>query len=126
MDTFLGGGGILLEKGAIAIKRNVSPEEEWGANFSRSEVLEAAHSRTALGLRTVDGRQQLVVLTVKEPPGFVVESLANKMKKLGVTDAVFYDGGGATAFAAGGQCLQLPTNPEQDMNPTHIIIKACR
>lgn len=126
MDTFLGGGGILLEKGEIAIKRNVSPEEEWGANFSRSDVLEASHSRTALGLKTVDGRQQLIVLSVKEPPGFTVEMLANKMKKLGVTDAVFYDGAGASGFAAGGQCLQLPSNPAQDMNPTHIIIKGCR
>jgi len=52
--------------------------------------------------------------------------LARIMKGLGAQDAVFYDGGGAAGFAAGGKCLQSPSNPGEDLNPTHIVIRACR
>jgi hypothetical protein len=126
MDTFLGGGAILLKAGEDAFAKNVSPSGEWGANFSRSDILDSERSRTALGLRTVEGAQQLIVMSLKEPPGFTAATVAVKMKKLGVSDAVLYDGGGATAFAAGGQCLAFPSNPGEDQNPTHIVIKACR
>jgi exopolysaccharide biosynthesis protein len=126
MRTFLGGGGLLLQDGEVAVAMNASPPDQWGASFSPSDILESRRGRTAFGLKTVDGRQELVVLSVKESAGATIAELAERMKSLGANDAVFYDGGGAAAFAAGGRCRELPSNPGEDLNPTHVVIKACR
>lgn len=127
MQTYLGGAGLLLKDGIDATADNRAVTGVWGPSFSRSDILDAERARTALGLRTgPDGRQQLIVLGLTEPPGASAESVAEKLKAMGATDAVFYDGGGAAGFAAGGRCLKHPSNPGEDLNPTHIVIKACR
>lgn len=127
MQTYLGGAGILLMEGVDVSSANRPIAGEWGASFSRSDILDAERARTVVGLRRgPDGRQQLILLSLAEPPGASVAQAAAKLKALGATEAVFYDGGGAAAFAAGGACLKSPSNPGEDSNPTHIVLKACR
>ena len=127
MQTYLGGAGLLLKNGTDSTAADRPVSGEWGPSFPRSEILDAERARTALALRKgPDGRQQLIVLSLTEPPGASVESIAEKLKAMGAADAVFYDGGGAAGFAAGGRCLKYPSNPGEDLNPTHIVLKACR
>jgi hypothetical protein len=125
METFLGGGGLLLEGGQDATSKDQPVADSYGPAFP-ADILERRTSHVALGLKTEAGKQVLLVLVVKDPPGASIKELAALMKEQGAEDAVFYDGGGATGFAAGGCCLVEPSNPGEDRNPTHIVIKACR
>lgn len=125
METFLGGGGLLLEKGEIATAENAPRFGQWSASLP-SSITEDARGRVALGLKVEDGKQVLLLLKTKNAAGATVERLAELMKSLGASDAVFYDGGGAQGYAMGGRCLILPSNPGEDVNPTHIVVKACR
>ncbi|MBI3553184.1 MAG: phosphodiester glycosidase family protein [Elusimicrobia bacterium] len=125
MGTFLGGGGVLLSDGEDVSFLNESRAGQWGASFSR-DILDDERGRTALGLKLEEGRQVLLLVSTKNSAKATVPALAKLMKGLGATEAVFYDGGGALGFAAGGECLEFPSNKGEDLNPTHIVIKACR
>lgn len=125
MQTFLGGGGLLLQAGQDATGRNLPQPGRYGPAFPE-DILARRAARTALGLKDRDGKQVLLVVSVKPDPGATVKQLARIMKALGASDAVFYDGGGAWGFAAGGRCLEKPSNAGEDLNPTHLVMKACR
>jgi hypothetical protein len=125
METFLGGGGLLLEGGVDVTAKNLPDPERYGPAFP-DYILARKAARTALGFKTENGAQVLLVLGVLSAPGATIQELARIMKGLGAEQAVFYDGGGAAGFAAGGRCLENPSNAGEDLNPTHIVIKACR
>ncbi|MBI5629670.1 MAG: phosphodiester glycosidase family protein [Elusimicrobia bacterium] len=144
MKLYLGGAGILLIGGADRSDDNYPETGVPGISFPR-DVIERRAGRTALGLALENGETILLIVNVPSPVGLFeqgsaalglgdkgasVKELAQLMKTLGARDAVFYDGGGASAFAAGPpgakDILVPPSNPQEDRNPSHIIVKACQ
>ncbi len=125
MSVYLGGGGLLLSDGQDVSPLNASRSGEWGPSFPL-DILDDERGRTAVGIKDENGRQALLIVSTKDSAHATVSALADIMKNLGATEAVFYDGGGARGYAAGGKCLALPTNKGEDLNPTHIAIRACR
>ncbi|MDE2291532.1 MAG: phosphodiester glycosidase family protein, partial [Elusimicrobia bacterium] len=126
MRTYLGGGGLLLKDGAPALDADAPAPGAWGASFP-ADILGDRRGRTALGIAPApDGSQTLLVVSTRDSARADVRALARLMASLGASDAVFYDGGGAHGFAAGGRCLRLPSNPGEDLNPTHVVVKSCR
>lgn len=126
LEQFLGGGGLLLYKGRPALEANRYEEGLWGPSFA-PDVLARVTGRTALGIRA-DGA--LVVVGAPRDPGAGLPALARAAAELGAVDAVFYDGGKAAGFSAGppGHPLRLYSAPHaaEDMNPSHLVFKACR
>ncbi|MBI4371744.1 MAG: phosphodiester glycosidase family protein [Elusimicrobia bacterium] len=123
MRTYLGGGGLLLKDGQDATALNRAVPGRWGPSFS-AMLLDEPERRTALGIQNGPGRLQ-TLLVVGSESRVTIAHLARVMQALGAEDAVFYDGGDAAGFAAGGEVLIQP-DPDEDLNPTHIILKACR
>lgn len=126
LKQFLGGAGLLLYKGRSALDANRYEDGVWGPSFA-PDVLSRTTGRTALGVRA-DGA--LVVVGAPREPGAGLTALAQAAADLGAVDAVFYDGGKAAAFAAGppGHPLRLESAPHkaEDVNPSHLVFKACR
>lgn len=131
LKTYLGGGGILLKDGKFAADENWQDRKTHplpsGPSFP-DDYRTRFVGRTALGV-TKD-KTKLLVVGVR-PPGTNISGLAGIMKDLGAHDAVFYDGGGATAFAAGPlggprTVVVHPPDPSENLNPTHIVIRRCR
>lgn len=126
LEQFLGGGGLLLYKGRPALGANRYEDGAWGPSFA-PDVLSRTTGRTALGVRA-DGA--LVVVGAPRDPGAGLPALARAAAELGAVDAVFYDGGKAAGFAAGppGHPLRLlaAPHPAEDVNPSHLVFKACR
>lgn len=126
LKQFLGGAGLLLYKGRSALDANRYEDGVWGPSFA-PDVLSRVTGRTAVGVRA-DGA--LVVVHAPRSPGAGLPALAQAAADLGAADAVFYDGGKAAAFAAGppGHPLRLVSAPHkaEDMNPSHLVFKACR
>lgn len=126
LKQFLGGAGLLLHKGRSTLDANRYDEGAWGPSFA-PDVLSRTTGRTALGVRA-DGA--LVVVHAPRDPGAGLPALAQAAADLGAVDAVFYDGGKAAAFSAGppGHPLRLLSSPHkvEDVNPSHLVFKACR
>jgi len=126
LRQFLGGAGLLLHKGRPALTANRYEEGVWGPSFA-PDVLARVTGRTALGVRA-DGA--LVVVHAPRDPGVGLAALARALVEFGALDAVFYDGGKAAAFSAGppGHPLRLhsPPHAAEDVNPSHLVFKACR
>lgn len=126
LRQFLGGAGLLLYKGRSALDANRAEDGVWGPAFA-PDVLSRVTGRTALGVR---GDGALVVVHAPRNPGAGLPALAQAAAELGAVDAVFYDGGKAAAFAAGppGHPLRLfsPPHAVEDVNPSHLVFKACR
>jgi hypothetical protein len=126
LRLFWGGAGLLLYKGRSALEANRAVDGAWGPAFA-PDVLSRVTGRTALGVR---GDGALVVVHAPRQPGAGLPALAKAAAELGAVDAVFYDGGKAAAFAAGppGHPLRLysPPHAAEDINPSHLVFKACR
>ncbi|TBR17082.1 hypothetical protein EPO15_17735 [bacterium] len=126
LRQFLGGAGLLLYKGRSALEANRYEDGVWGPSFA-PDVLSRTTGRTALGVRA-DGA--LVVVGAPREPGAGLAALAQAAADLGAVEAVFYDGGKAAGFSAGppGHPLRLESapHPAEDVNPSHLVFKACR
>lgn len=126
LSQFLGGGGLLVYGGRPTLDANRAEPGVWGPAFP-PDVLSRTTGRTALGVRQ-DGA--LVVLHAPRSPGAGLAALAQAALELGAVEAVFYDGGKAAGFSAGkpGAPDHLLSSPHQaeDVNPSHLVFKACR
>ncbi|MDE2237806.1 MAG: phosphodiester glycosidase family protein [Elusimicrobia bacterium] len=140
MDLYLGGGAILLLDGKDLSADNLPRGSTPGESFS-PDMLSRPAARTAVGLRTVDGRQQLLIVSAPQsaqsilsgdilrPRGATLAGMAALMRRLGATDAVLFDGGGAAGFSAGdgggGSIYWSPINASENLNPTHLAARSC-
>lgn len=126
LSQFLGGGGLLVYRGRPALDANRAEPGVWGPSFA-PDVLSRTTGRTALGVR---GDGSLLVLHAPRSPGSGLAGLAQAAIELGAVEAVFYDGGKAAGFSAGrpGRPDHLLSKPHaaEDVNPSHLVFKACR
>lgn len=122
LREYLGGAGLLLSGGAERLTENAYTTGQFGPSFA-SDVLAGEAARTAAGI-TAAGE----LLLVHAPHASLAE-LAAALKALGARDAVFYDGGGAAAFAAGppgSRAIDEPPEKRHDRNPSRLVVTSCR
>ena len=98
METAVGGGPVLLQKGAVAISNN----EEW--KFA-GKAINDRHPRTAMGY-TADGRLIILVVQGRSPgiaEGASLIHLANMLREIGCVEAINLDGGGSSCLLVNGK-----------------------
>ncbi len=102
-ETVIGGGPLLLENGKINVR---TLEENIAADIAIGRA-----PRTAVGLKkdgtlilfVVDGRSKL-------SSGMTLEEIAMYMLRLGVKDAVNFDGGGSSEMIIRGRIVNRPSD----------------
>lgn len=85
LDVLVGGGGLVLEKGSLAI--------------GKGEVIKGRQPRTAVGYNSDKTKGFLVVVDGRgESIGVTHEEFAVVLKELGLYDAMYFDGGGSSTM----------------------------
>jgi hypothetical protein len=112
----LGGGPTLLLGGEVV----VDPQRE----HFQPDIAQGLAPRTAAGL-TADGEILIMTVDGRIPNvsrGLTLAGLARYMRDLGAVDAVNLDGGGSTAMAIGGRCVNHPSDgTERAVNNALLI-----
>ncbi len=118
MQTAVGGGPVLLQKGEIQITNN---EERKFAG----KAINDRHPRTAMGY-TADGK--LIILVVQGRMAGVAEGaslthLAQLLKDVGCVEALNLDGGGSTCLLINGKESIAPSDKVQRAVPAVFMIQ---
>ena len=119
MQTAVGGGPVLIQRGNIQITNN----EEM--KFSGKAILDA-HPRTGIGY-TPDGKLIILVVEGRNPgvaEGATLEQLALIFQQLGCVEAMNLDGGGSTSMLINGKETIRPSDKgEQRAIPGVLMIQ---
>jgi hypothetical protein len=100
----LGGGPTLLLGGEIVVDAQ--------REHFQPDIAQGVSPRTAVGL-TADGEILIMTVDGRVPNvsrGLTLPGLAKYMRELGAVDAVNLDGGGSTAMAIDGKCVNHPSD----------------
>lgn len=98
VETAVGGGPVLLQKGEVAIANN----EE--LKFA-GKAIDDRHPRTAMGY-TADGRLIVLVVEGRNPgtaEGVSLTQLAGLLQEIGCVEALNLDGGGSSCMLVNGK-----------------------
>jgi hypothetical protein len=118
MQTAIGGGPVLLQRGAIRITNN----EE--LKFT-GKAIHDKHPRTAMGY-TADNKLIILVIEgrTKESKGATLVETAQVLKDLGCVEALNLDGGGSSCLLVNGKETIRPSDPSgQRPVPAVFLIK---
>ena len=113
----LGGGPRLVKNGKKFI---TSEAEKFKADIARGRA-----PRSALGL-TKEGHLLLVAVSGRQPDysvGFTLNELADYLLSLGAVEAMNLDGGGSTAFWAGGRIVNQPSDGQERRVSNILLLK---
>jgi exopolysaccharide biosynthesis protein len=120
MQTAIGGGPALLQKGKISISNN---EERMFAG----KAIEDKHPRTAMGY-TKDGKLIILVVQGRFPgkaEGATLIQEAKMLQQIGCWEALNLDGGGSSCMLVNGKETITPSDKEGERAvPAVFIIKA--
>jgi len=118
VETAIGGGPVLVQKGSVSISNN----EE--LKFS-GKAIHDRHPRTAMGY-TADNRLVILVIEGRNPAarGATLVETADILKDLGCVEALNLDGGGSSCLLVNGkETIRPSSNGEQRPVPAVFFIR---